>query len=136
MFHLEKLKDLTSAQEYAVTISNRFGVLDTVEDPEKLWDSFKHETLEAAKECIGEHPRSQSGFTSVETLESIGQSYVARFAGNHDQYRALSRRTLLRRDKERYVMGLTEDVECHLNANDLRPAYRTLNKLQCNVHFR
>ena len=27
-------------------------------------------------------------------------------------------------------MGLTEDVECHLNANDLRPAYRALKKLR------
>ena len=38
--------------------------------------------------------------------------------------------TLLRRDKERYVRGLAEDVECHLNANVLRPAYRALKKLR------
>ena len=39
--------------------------------------------------------------------------------------RALSHRIrdLLRRDKERCVRGLAEDVECHLNVNDLRPAY-------------
>ena len=67
VFHLEKLKDLTCAQEYAVTVSNRFGVLDTLEDSEELWDTFKRETLEAAKECIGERPRSRSGFTSFET---------------------------------------------------------------------
>ena len=111
VFHFEKLKDLTCGQ-YAVTVSNQFGVLDTLEDPEELWDTFKRETLEAAKECIGERPRSRSGFTSVETLESI-ESRAARLAGNHDQYRALSRRTrtLLRRDKERYVRGLAEDVE-------------------------
>ena len=53
VFHLEKLKDLTCAQEYTVTVSNWFGVLDTLEDPEELWDTFKRETLEAAKECIG-----------------------------------------------------------------------------------
>ena len=39
-------------------------------------------------------------------------------------------RTLLRGDKKRYVKGLAEDVECHLNANDLRPAYRALKKLR------
>ena len=82
VFHLEKL-DLTCAQEYAVTVSNRFGVLDTLEDPEELWDTFKRETLEAAKECIGERPRSRSGFTSVETLESIEESRAARLAGDH-----------------------------------------------------
>ena len=53
MFRLEKLKDLTCAQEYAVIVSNRFGVLDTLEEPEELWDTFKCETLEAGKECIG-----------------------------------------------------------------------------------
>ena len=54
---------------YAVTVSNRFGVLDTLEDPEELWDIFKRETLE--------RPRSRSGFTSVETLESIEESRAA-----------------------------------------------------------
>ena len=90
MFHFEKLKDLTCAQE-----------LDTLEEPEELWNIFKRETLEAAKECIGKQPRSGSGFTSVETLESIEESRATRLTGDHDQYRALSHRTrtLLRRDK-------------------------------------
>ena len=57
VFHLEKLKDLTCAHEYAVTVSNRFGVLDTLEDPEELWHTFKLGTLEAAKECIRGPPK-------------------------------------------------------------------------------
>ena len=32
-------------------------------------------------------------------------------------------------DKERYVMGLTEDVECHLNVNNLQSAYQALKTL-------
>ena len=36
LFHLEKPKDLTCAQEYAATVSNRFGALDTLEEPEEL----------------------------------------------------------------------------------------------------
>ena len=107
VFHLEKLKDLTCAQEYAVTVFNQFGARDTLEDTKELWDTFKGKTLEAAKECIGERPRSQSGFTLVETLESIEESRTARLAGDHNQYRALSHRTRtpLRRDKERYSMA-------------------------------
>ena len=67
-------------------------------------------------------------------MERIDESRAARLAGDHDQYRALSCRTriLLRKDEERYVRGLAEDVECHLNANDLRPAYRVLKKLYFN----
>ena len=61
MFHFDKRKDLTCALVYAVTVSNRFGVLDILEDPEELWDTFKRETIEAAKECIGERPRLHLG---------------------------------------------------------------------------
>ena len=50
VFQLEKLKDLTYAQEYAMTVSNRFGALDTLEDREELWDTFKRDTLEATKD--------------------------------------------------------------------------------------
>ncbi|KAG0711895.1 LINE-1 retrotransposable element ORF2 protein [Chionoecetes opilio] len=132
VFHLEKLKDLTCAHEYAVAVSNRFDVLGALGDPVELWDTFKRETLQAAKECIGERPRSRRGFVSTETLEKIEESRAARLAGNQDQHRALSRRTrtLLGRDKERHVRSLAEDVEGHFNANDLRPAYRALKKLR------
>ena len=97
VFHLEKLN------ENAVTVSNRFEVLDLLEDPVDLWDTFKRETLEAARGCVGWRPRSQGGLASAETLDSIEKSRAARLAGSRDQYRALSRRTrtLLRRDKER-----------------------------------
>ncbi|KAG0717728.1 hypothetical protein GWK47_053853 [Chionoecetes opilio] len=39
-----------------------FDVLGALEDPVELWDTFKRETLQAAKECIGEHPRSRRSF--------------------------------------------------------------------------
>ncbi len=60
--HIEKPKDLACAQEYAVTVSNRFEVFGTLDNRVELWDAFKRETLQAAKECIGERPRSRSGF--------------------------------------------------------------------------
>ncbi|KAG0718623.1 Transient receptor potential channel pyrexia [Chionoecetes opilio] len=107
VFHLEKLKDLTCARCQGV-----------------YW---------------GEHPRSRRGFVSTETLEKIEESRAARLAGNQDQHRALSRRTrtLLGRDKKRYIRSLAEDVEGHLNAaNDLRPAYRALKKLRSKFSSR
>ena len=66
-------------------------------------------------------------------MDSIEKkSHAVRLAGSRDQYRALSRttRTLLRSDKERYVRNLADVVESHLNANDLKPAYRSLKKLR------
>ena len=90
VFHLGKPKDLTCAQEYAVTVSNWFGVVDTIDNLVELRNIFKHETLEAAKECVEERLRSRSGFASVETLDSIEESHAARLAGNRDQYRAVT----------------------------------------------
>ena len=93
MFHLEKLKDLTCGHEYAVTVSNRFEVLNALQNQVELWDTFQHETLEAARGCVRWCLRSRGGFTSAETLDSIEKSHTARLAGNQDQYRTLSRRT-------------------------------------------
>ena len=61
-------------------------------------------------------------------LKSIEESRAASLAGNHDQHRSLSHRTrtLLRRYKGKYVRGFADNVECHLNNNDLKPAYRAL----------
>ena len=93
---------------------------------------MKRVALEAAHESIGVRPRSRGGFLSEGTLDNIEKSRNARLAGNQEEYRTLSRRsrTLVRRDKERYVRSLAEDVESHFNANDLRPAYRALKKLR------
>ena len=104
-----------------MTISNRLDMFNANEDQVKLQDTLKHETLKAAKKCTGERPKSQSGFTSVETLDSIEKNHAASLAGNHGQYRTLPHRTtaLQRRDKERYVIGLAEEVECHLKADVL-----------------
>ncbi|KAG0721131.1 3-oxo-5-beta-steroid 4-dehydrogenase [Chionoecetes opilio] len=75
LIRYQKLKDLTCAHEYyAVAVSNRFDVLDALEDPVELWGTFKRETLQAAKECIGERPRSRCGFVSTEKLEKIEES--------------------------------------------------------------
>ncbi len=59
------------------------------------------------------------------SLRNIEDSRAARLAGNLDTYRFLScrTRTLLWRDKERYVRDLAEEVEGNLNANQFGPAY-------------
>ena len=115
-----------------MTVSNLIEVFYALEDPIELWDTFKHETLETVRDCVGGRSRSQGGFALVETLDTIEKSRAARLAGSRDRYRALSRRirTLLSRDNERYIRSLAEDVEGHLNANDLKPAYRALKKLR------
>ena len=80
MFHLEKLKDLICAKKYAVRVCNRFGVLESLENPEEIGDTFKRETLKTAKERIGKCLRSQSGFALVKMLEGNKESRVARLA--------------------------------------------------------
>ena len=131
-FHLERLRDENCATEFAVAVSNRFEVLDSLEDPVELWENFKREALSAAHECIGVKPRSRRGFLSEETLGLVEESRAARMGRNRGLHRVLSRRTKasLRMDKERYVSAIAEEVEECFNANDLQPAYRTLKKLR------
>ncbi|KAG0730330.1 Conserved oligomeric Golgi complex subunit 4 [Chionoecetes opilio] len=53
VFHLEKLKDLTCAHEYAVAVSNRFDVLGALRDPVELWDTFKREIYRLPRSVLG-----------------------------------------------------------------------------------
>ena len=71
-----------------MTVWNRFGVLNTLEGTADLWDVFKYETPEAAKDCIGECPRSWCGIATMETVGNIEDSRAAILAGNHGWYRA------------------------------------------------
>ena len=41
-----------------MTVSNRFEVLDALEDPVELWDTYKRENLETARGCVGGRSRS------------------------------------------------------------------------------
>lgn len=58
-------------------------------------------------------------------LEYVEESRTVRLAGDLDQYRTLTHKTraILRRDKKRYDRSLGKDIEGHLHAYDLRPAY-------------
>lgn len=92
-------------------------MLSTLKGLVKVLDTLKHKICQAANKCNGEHPISRSGFASVRSVENKG-SHGARLAGNLEEYRAqLHRaRALQRRDKERYIRNLTEDVKGHFNA--------------------
>lgn len=54
-------------------------------------------------------------------LESIKNADAGKLIGNQDCYRVLSNRNKapLRRDMERYVRSLPEDIESNIKANDL-----------------
>ena len=106
-------------------------MLNTLEDPVELWDTFKHETLEGAQECIGECQRSWSSFTSVETLDSIEESCAARFAWTVTSTGLCCIGLELSWGETRRDMSgvLFKDDKCHLNANYLRLANRALKML-------
>ena len=108
-----------------MTVSNQFEVLGTLEDPGELWDTFKRETLSAAEQCIGARLGVRGAFVLQETLDLVEESRAARLAGDRGQHRTLSRRARasLRRDKERYVRGIVEEVEGNLAIGDLEPSY-------------
>lgn len=63
---------------------NDFTVLDTVVDFLEVWDTFKHQILQAAKESIRKHMRSRSGIASGETLDNIDKNHSGMVADNQE----------------------------------------------------
>lgn len=53
-----------------MAVSNEFEVLIAQEDTGELWNSFVRETLEAAEEYTGQHPRPWEG-VALKILENI-----------------------------------------------------------------
>lgn len=74
LFHLDRLRE-EGAQGFTAAISNRFTVLEYLMNPVDLWDSFKHEILDAAQESIGERPMTRQNFILLEILEVICMSH-------------------------------------------------------------
>ncbi|XP_069969587.1 uncharacterized protein [Penaeus vannamei] len=90
---------------------------------------------EAAQESSGERLRTRQNFISLETLEA-----TERVASSHgsSERRSLVRRaqTLLRSDKEQFIRNIAEEVDGYFLANDLRPTYQALRKLNSNPSSR
>ena len=70
--------------------------------------------LEVAGGCLGTHLRAKKNFVSQGTLDTIDQSRRARLNGRAELFRELRRKTVrvLRVDKEAYVRGICEGVDC------------------------
>lgn len=77
MWYILKSTRLACAHKYAVTVSDWFNVLSTLEDCVEMWKTFKHGALEATREWIGECPKPGGDFVSGETLASIKESHTA-----------------------------------------------------------
>lgn len=70
-----------------------------------------------------------STLESTDSWKNIEESHAAKLAKNSVMQDSHKTRTILKRDKERYVRGLTNDVKGCLNTNALRPAFQALMKL-------
>ena len=111
-------------------IRNRFDAHQSLESPTD-WDSFKEETLEAARQTIEIRPRNGGGSLSAEVLAAGDESYAARLVGDKRRDRELLKRNMaqLQADRERVVSELAREVEDGFNRNNLRPAYRVIKRL-------
>ncbi|XP_069989471.1 craniofacial development protein 2-like [Penaeus vannamei] len=78
------------------TLWVRFKTPQCLTDPVLLWDTFKHETLDAAQDTIDVRPRAVQNSISQETLEAKDACSAARLTGDRDL-------SLLRRDKEQFI---------------------------------
>lgn len=122
-----KLRDQVFAQEYVVIVSNRFGVLGMLEDPGELQDTFKRE----APKCREKHKKT-SKIREWICLKGNGGGYRRGrcFWLETDWNRTLSQMTitLLRKNKERCVRGLTRCRRFLYYKRPLTYLLRTLKK--------
>ena len=97
-----------------------------------MWSAFKTTILDVAVGCLGTHRGAKKNFVSQGTLDTIGQSLMARLNGRAKLFRELRHETerALRVDKEADVHGICEVVEHHLWSSDSRPACRGIHVLR------
>ena len=72
---------INMAREYADKLVQNLEYLDTSEDPQTLWSSFKSRILETASECIPRSIRRREVGVSEETVEIIEECRKARLDG-------------------------------------------------------
>ena len=84
-----------------MTISNQFGSVHILEDPEELWDTFKRET-KLARNALGSTQGHEVALPWWRNWKVLRRDALPDLLGT---VTFLSRTTtaLLRRDKERYV---------------------------------
>ena len=66
-----KLKDERVAEEFVKKLSEDFGGLGALGDPEELWSAFKTTILEVAGRCLGTHRRAKKNLISQWILDTI-----------------------------------------------------------------
>ena len=127
---LERLRNQACKSAFAVEIENRFDALQSL-DSATDWDTFKEETLEAARLAVGTRPRGGRTLVSAETLAIVDESRAARLMGDRRRHRELVRRcrVQLRVDRERVASELAREAEDGFNRNNLRPAFRAIKRL-------
>ena len=74
---LERLRDQPCMRALAIEIMSRFEALQSL-DSATHWDTFKEETLEAARRTVGFHPWSDRSSHSQEKLSAVSESHAAR----------------------------------------------------------
>lgn len=69
------------AEKYAATVPNRSKKLSPLEDPVKLCDTSKRETLKTVEQCLGQQSRPRSDSAFHEIIESMERGRTASLPG-------------------------------------------------------
>ncbi|XP_065567300.1 uncharacterized protein LOC136031560 [Artemia franciscana] len=85
-----KLKELDTKRKYAVEVSNRFKLLQTLTNSEDAWKYFKTQTHEAVQLILGKKRRPKKVWISEETSNVIELRRKARQHGDMMSYRKLN----------------------------------------------
>ena len=99
---VDRLRDPAVAESFAAELSDRIEEVDSADDTESLWNTFKTTTLEVAERCVGFRQTAKKGFVLTGTLGIIDRARSARLNEHQALYKELKHKTVrsLRADKE------------------------------------
>ena len=74
MLAIERLQNMSKAEEYNVTLQNRFECLDSEVYLESMWDNFKQTISDVSMEELGSRPQKIKEKQSTSVAKDPGPS--------------------------------------------------------------
>ena len=144
-FNTRMLKDAEKLEEYKLTLSNRFQVLEEVLEEETIderWGKVKDTITSTCKEILGHYKHTHKEWITPETLEKVADRKRrkavlnnsrtrAEKARNQEAYSTANRsvKNSIKADKRNFIEALAAEAEEAARQGNMRDLYNTTKKL-------
>ena len=144
-YNTASLKDNKKKEEFKVTLSNKFQVLEELleeETIEQKWQKMKEMMTSTCQEVLGPKTHTHKEWISTETLQKIEERREKKAVVNNSRTRAAKARAQeeyteanrnvkrsIRTDKRSYIETLATEAEDAAHQNNTKDLYSIIKKL-------